>query len=76
MRPQDIRGIELLTVEGELDDIAGPGQTRAAADLCSGLAARHKHHLMVAGSGHYELFTGPRWRDEVFPAVAALLTAA
>ncbi|AOY96283.1 esterase [Cupriavidus sp. USMAA2-4] len=76
VRPQDIRGIELLTVEGELDDIAGPGQTRAAADLCSGLAARHKHHLMVAGSGHYELFTGPRWRDEVFPAVAALLTAA
>jgi len=76
VRPQDIRDMTLLTVEGELDDIAGPGQTQAAATLCRGLAPEEKRHLLVAGSGHYELFTGPIWRETVFPAVAALFGAA
>ena len=39
VRPQDIKTTALLTIEGELDDISGAGQTRAAHDLCTGIAS-------------------------------------
>jgi len=73
VRPQDIRQSALLTVEGELDDISGSGQTEAAQDLCSGIAANHRHHLEVQGAGHYGIFSGRRWREVVYPQVRAFI---
>ena len=69
VRPQDIRGTALLTVEGELDDISGSGQTRAAHDLCTGIEPHQRHHFEVQGAGHYGIFSGRRWREKVYPVV-------
>jgi poly(3-hydroxybutyrate) depolymerase len=73
VRPQDIRDTMLLTVEGELDDISGLGQTQAAHDLCSGIAARLKRHVTIPRCGHYDLFSGPLWRTKVYPVVRDLI---
>ena len=67
--PAAIRRTALLTIEGELDDISGIGQTRAAHDLCSGIPQRDRAHIEVAGAGHYGIFSGRRWRDIVYPDV-------
>ena len=67
--PSKIRGTALMTIEGELDDISGAGQTRAAHALCSGIAADHQQHYTVPGAGHYGIFSGRRWRDQVYPQV-------
>jgi poly(3-hydroxybutyrate) depolymerase len=69
VRPQDITGTALLTVEGELDDISGAGQTRAAHALCTGIAVEHQFHYDVPGAGHYGIFSGRRWREMVYPRV-------
>ena len=73
VRPQDIKAAALLTVEGELDDISGSGQTRAAQDLCSSIPKAHRQHLEVEGAGHYGIFSGRRWRDVVYPQVKAFI---
>jgi poly(3-hydroxybutyrate) depolymerase len=67
VRPQDIRGTALLTIEGELDDISGAGQTRAAHELCTGIDAARRFHYDVQGAGHYGIFSGRRWREMVYP---------
>lgn len=69
VRPQDISTSALLTIEGELDDISGAGQTRAAHDLCTGIAASRRFHYDVTGAGHYGIFSGRRWREKVYPRV-------
>ncbi|MES2975561.1 MAG: polyhydroxyalkanoate depolymerase [Pseudomonadota bacterium] len=69
VRPQDIKTTALLTVEGELDDISGSGQTEAALDLCSGVPRSRQRHLEAKGAGHYGIFSGRRWRDVVYPVV-------
>src|SRR5690606_34067404 len=69
VRPQDIRRSALLTIEGELDDISGLGQTRAAHALCTGVPEKKKQHITVQGAGHYGIFSGRRWRDVVYPQV-------
>jgi polyhydroxyalkanoate depolymerase len=67
--PKALRRTALVTVEGELDDICGIGQTAAAHDLCSNIPlARRKHHLQ-AGAGHYGVFSGRRWEREIYPVV-------
>jgi len=73
VRPQDIQATALLTVEGELDDISGSGQTRAAQDLCSGIPHGNRQHLEVEGAGHYGIFSGRRWREMVYPQVRAFI---
>ena len=75
VRPQDITGTALLTVEGELDDISGSGQTEAAQGLCTGIAADRRHHYEVKGAGHYGIFSGRRWREHVYPQVRAFILA-
>ncbi|MDO5290598.1 MAG: polyhydroxyalkanoate depolymerase [Pseudomonadota bacterium] len=75
VRPQDITGTALLTVEGELDDISGAGQTKAAHGLCSGIARREGDHLEVKGAGHYGIFSGRRWRTVVYPQIKAFIAA-
>ncbi len=69
VRPQDITGTAHLTVEGELDDISGSGQTAAAHDLCTGVPKDRQKHIEVKGAGHYGIFSGRRWRDVVYPQV-------
>jgi poly(3-hydroxybutyrate) depolymerase len=69
VRPQDIRTTALLTIEGELDDISGAGQTKAAHGLCTGVPADRRFHYDVIGAGHYGIFSGRRWREKVYPRV-------
>ena len=64
-----IKGTALLTIEGELDDISGQGQTRAAHTLCTGIAEQDRQHMTVEGAGHYGIFSGRRWRTQVYPQV-------
>ena len=73
VRPQDITTTALLTVEGELDDISGAGQTRAAHDLCTGIPKERQFHIDVQGAGHYGIFSGRRWREIVYPEVRSFI---
>lgn len=75
VRPQDIRSVALFTVEGELDDISGSGQTQAAHDLCSGIPKQRKQHLTAEGAGHYGIFSGRRWREMIYPRVRDFIRA-
>ena len=67
--PGTIRDTAIMTVEGELDDISGQGQTRAAHTLVTGIPEKHRRHLTVEGAGHYGIFSGRRWRTQVYPQV-------
>jgi len=75
VKPGDIKTTAVMTVEGELDDISGSGQTRAALDMCSGVANTQKTHLEAKGAGHYGIFSGRRWREIVYPAVTNFILA-
>ena len=75
VRPQDIRGTAILTVEGELDDISGSGQTEAAHSLCTGVPKDQQKHMEIKGAGHYGIFSGRRWREVVYPAVREFILA-
>jgi len=63
----------LMTVEGELDDIAAPGQTQRAHDLCPSMPAGARRRLVVPSCGHFSLFHGETWRAEVLPEVRAFI---
>ena len=67
--PKAIRKTFLLTIEGERDDICAVGQTLAAQDLCSGLRPYMKSHYMQPGVGHYGVFNGKRWDNQIYPIV-------
>jgi poly(3-hydroxybutyrate) depolymerase len=69
VRPQAIREPALLTIEGELDDISGNGQTEAAHQLCLNIPRERRMHYVAAGVGHYGIFSGRRWREMIFPRV-------
>jgi poly(3-hydroxybutyrate) depolymerase len=69
VRPQDITNTALLTIEGELDDISGAGQTEAAHGLCTGIERKRSLHYTAEGAGHYGIFSGRRWREKVYPQV-------
>jgi poly(3-hydroxybutyrate) depolymerase len=73
VRPQDITTSALLTVEGELDDISGAGQTKAAHELCTGIPKQRQFHYDVVGAGHYGIFSGRRWREKVYPELRAFI---
>jgi poly(3-hydroxybutyrate) depolymerase len=65
--PRAIRRTMLFTVEGERDDICAVGQTVAAHDLCTGLRPYMKRHHMQPGVGHYGVFSGKSWENQIFP---------
>jgi poly(3-hydroxybutyrate) depolymerase len=75
VRPQDITTTSLLTIEGELDDISGAGQTKAAHDLCEGIPKDRQFHYDVKGAGHYGIFSGRRWREMVYPEVCRFIAS-
>jgi poly(3-hydroxybutyrate) depolymerase len=67
VRPQDIEHTALLTIEGELDDISARGQTTAAHDLCYSLPQGKQYHHFQLECGHYGIFNGRRWREQIMP---------
>lgn len=73
--PSKITKTALMTVEGELDDISGVGQTRAAHDLCSSLPAGMKAHYEQQGCGHYGIFHGKKWRGQIAPRIKSFIAA-
>ncbi len=75
VRPQDITTTALFSVEGELDDISGSGQTEAVHSICSGVPKARQKHLEAKGAGHYGIFSGRRWRDIVYPEVKSFILA-
>jgi poly(3-hydroxybutyrate) depolymerase len=75
VRPQDIKTVALFTIEGELDDISGSGQTKAAHDLCSQIPKSMKQHLTAPKCGHYGIFAGHRWREIICPQIGAFIQA-
>ncbi len=75
VRPQDIKSVALFTIEGELDDISGSGQTQAAQDLCSSIPKARKQHFTAPKCGHYGIFSGRRWRELVCPKIGEFIKA-
>ena len=73
VKPQDIRQTALLTIEGELDDISGIGQTKAAHKLCTNIPSDRREHFEVPGAGHYGIFSGKRWRTMVAPKITEFI---
>ncbi len=73
--PSKIRHTALLTVEGGRDDICGLGQTSAAHDLCSSLRPHLKRHHLQANVGHYGVFNGRKWENEIYPVVRNMILA-
>jgi poly(3-hydroxybutyrate) depolymerase len=64
-----IRRTALMTVEGERDDICAVGQTVAAQDLCSSIRPYLKNHYVQTGVGHYGVFSGRKWNQQIYPRV-------
>ncbi len=73
--PGAIRRTALLTVEGGRDDICALGQTSAAHDLCTSLRPHLKRHHLQANVGHYGVFSGKRWENEIYPVVRNIILA-
>lgn len=73
IRPEKIRKTALMTVEGELDEISCPGQTYAAHGLCSKLPDSMRSHYLQVGTGHYGIFNGRRWREEIQPLIGCFI---
>jgi len=67
VNPAAVRRMGLMTVEGERDDICSIGQTLAAQELCTGVRAYRRVHHMQAGVGHYGVFSGKKWNNEIYP---------
>ena len=73
--PAAITDVGLLAIEGERDDISGLGQTRAALTLATGLPEADKKYLIAEKVGHYGIFNGRRWREQIAPVVDQWIAA-
>jgi poly(3-hydroxybutyrate) depolymerase len=71
--PACIARMALLTIEGEKDDICAVGQTLAAQELCSGIRPYMKIHHVQTGVGHYGVFNGQRWSNEIYPILREVI---
>lgn len=69
VNPKAIRRTALMTVEGERDDICAVGQTVAAHDLCTSIRPYMKNHHIQTGVGHYGVFSGRKWNQQIYPRV-------
>lgn len=67
--PAAITDTALLAIEGERDDISGLGQTKAALTLAKKLPAAKKKYHMAPTVGHYGIFNGRKWREEIAPVL-------
>ncbi len=68
-----ITDVAIKTVEGSRDDISAPGQCVAALDLCTGLAPEKKARHLEEGAGHYGIFAGRSWRENIRPLVLGFI---
>ena len=73
IKPAAIKHTALLTIEGEKDDISAPGQTTSAHKMCKGLKAGQKYHYLQPGAGHYGIFNGKGWRDDIAPRITGFI---
>ncbi|MDF1486212.1 polyhydroxyalkanoate depolymerase [Ramlibacter sp. H39-3-26] len=73
VNPAAIRKTALLTVEGERDDICAVGQTVAAQDMCTGIRPYMRAHHVQTGVGHYGVFSGRRWSQQIYPRVREVI---
>jgi poly(3-hydroxybutyrate) depolymerase len=73
VKPEAITDMGLMTVEGENDDISGIGQTQAAHGLCSNIPEDLKLDYVQPGVGHYGVFNGRRFREEIYPRVRGFI---
>ncbi len=73
VEPAAIRRTALMTIEGERDDISGIGQTRASHALARELPEKMRTHHEQPGVGHYGLFNGRRFREEIAPRIKAFI---
>lgn len=73
--PAAITRTALLAIEGERDDISGVGQTRAALKLATRLPAARKKYLLAADVGHYGIFNGSKWRNQIAPVLEQWIAA-
>lgn len=75
VNPAAIKRTRLVTIEGEKDDVTGQGQTRAAHELCSALSTNDRLHILQEGAGHYGVFSGRRWRNEIAPKLVEFISS-
>jgi poly(3-hydroxybutyrate) depolymerase len=75
VEPAAIEQTTLLTIEGENDDICAVGQTNAAHELLTGLPKRKKFQHLQPGVGHYGVFNGRRWANEIYPVLKGVIAA-
>ena len=68
-----LQNTALMTIEGQNDDITGIGQTYAAHDLCDSLSPDLKLHYEQAGAGHYGIFNGSKWKNQVLPQITEFI---
>lgn len=73
VKPSAIKKTALLTIEGEKDDISGVGQTKAALTLCKNIPDDRKENYLQKDVGHYGVFNGSRWRNDIQPRIAAFI---
>ncbi|MEQ1595734.1 MAG: polyhydroxyalkanoate depolymerase [Casimicrobium sp.] len=73
VNPAAIRRTALMTVEGERDDICAVGQTMAAQELCSNVKTFRRAHHIQTGVGHYGVFSGSRWNQQIYPRVREMI---
>ena len=70
-----ITKVAVKTVEGANDDISAPGQCVAALKLCTGLPDEMKASHLEPGAGHYGIFAGKSWRNNIRPLVLDFIDA-
>jgi poly(3-hydroxybutyrate) depolymerase len=73
--PKAIRDTALLAIEGERDDISGIGQTKAALDIATTVPAAKKKYFLAMDVGHYGIFNGRKWREQIAPVVEKFIAA-
>lgn len=69
VKPEAIDRTAILCIEGELDDISGVGQTKAALEITPNLPDDMKKYHLQLGAGHYGIFNGSKWRNDIAPVV-------
>lgn len=68
-----VKETAVFTIEGENDDISAPGQTSSVHQHLKGLADAQKYHLLQKDVGHYGIFSGSKWRDDIAPHVTGMI---
>ena len=72
--PESITSTALFSIEGELDDISGNGQTEVAHKLCTGIPPEKRKHLLAMKVGHYGIFSGRKFRERIYPQIREFIS--